>query len=481
MASELKRLTASTLKWNTIDRVSSQVIYAVVGIVLANRLSKEDFGLVGVLTVFQAFAIIFVDSGFGAALLQKKEPRQEDYSTVFWFNLAVSAAVYAILFLSAGAIARFFHDTRLVAMSRVMFLSFVVNGLAIVQTNRLMKRMQMRPVAIANVAGLMVSGLIGILMAAYGCGAWALVWQTLSLAIVKTTVLWLRGDWFPSWIFSRESLIHIRRVGLSVFSTSLLNTIFQQIYNFAIGAFYSLSLLGVYTQADKWSKMGSASISQILTSSFVPLLSRVQDNPDHFQRYVERIDRFTALILLPFMTGLAVVGPALFHTLFGTKWDEAIPLFRILMLRGIFVVLQSLCNNYLLSLGRAKAIFAMEVMKDTLTAAALLSTIWTMSLPYLVWGQFAASAMTWAGALIIVRKSCGIKIRSMLSHLAPFAAATAVMSAATLATGILIDSNAPVTLVAQVAAGAGSYILLMLLFRLPETSEALAMLSKKKL
>lgn len=138
----LKLRTARTLKWNTIDRVASQVLYAVIGVVLANVLGKEDFGLVGVLLVFQAFAILFVDSGFGAALLQKKEPTQKDYSTVFWFNLGVSVAVYMILWFCAPVIADIFQgDKRLIPLSKLMFTAFIINGLAIVQTNRLMKKM----------------------------------------------------------------------------------------------------------------------------------------------------------------------------------------------------------------------------------------------------------------------------------------------------------------------------------------------------
>ena len=149
-----------------IDRISTQVLYAVTGVVLANVLSKDDFGLVGVLLVFQAFATIFVDSGFGAALLQKKHPLERDYSTVFWFNTCMCVFIYLILYFSAPLIARAFHnDMRLIPLSRVMFLSFILNGLGIVQTNRLMKMMQVKQIALANIAGLTLSGIAGVWLA----------------------------------------------------------------------------------------------------------------------------------------------------------------------------------------------------------------------------------------------------------------------------------------------------------------------------
>lgn len=285
----LRKATARTLKWNTIDRFSSQILYAVIGIVLANVLSKEDFGLVGVILIFQAFGILFVDSGFGAALLQKKKPTEADYSTVFWFNLGVSLAVYIILFFCAPLIAAIFHNSKeLIPLSRVMFLSFILNGLGIVQTNRLMKAMNVRHIAIGNLLGLVVSGAIGIWLALAGYGAWALVWQTLALAFCKTGWLWLTGGWHPRLIFSTKSLKGIYRVGLGVFSSSMLNTVFLHIYSFVIGAFNTLAALGVYTQADKWSKMGSASLSQIVTATFVPLLSRFQDDAAEFKKRCAR-------------------------------------------------------------------------------------------------------------------------------------------------------------------------------------------------
>ena len=361
----LKQKTAGALKWNTVDRISSQVLYGVVGIVLANVISQEDFGLVGALLVFQAFAIIFSDSGFGAALLRQKTTTERDYSTVFWFNLIVSVSIYFILWFCSPLIADIFQkDERLIPLSKVMFLTFVLNALAIVQTNRLMKLMEVKMVAISNLIGQIVGGGLGIGLALGGWGAWALVWQSVCLAAVKTGILWATGGWVPRYWINLESFRKIWRIGLSVFSSSMLNTLFLTVYSFVIGAFYSLRSLGVYTQADKWSKMGSASLSQILTSSFVPLLARVQDDSSEFKRYMQRINRFTAFISFPMLAGLAIVGEPLFHTLFGNKWDEAIPLFQILCVRGILVVLVSLFGNYMLALGYGKRLFIIEVIKD---------------------------------------------------------------------------------------------------------------------
>ena len=365
----LKLKTARTLKWNTVDKLASQVLYGVVGVVLANVLSQEDFGLVGALLVFQAFAIIFADSGFGAALLRDKNPTEEDYSTVFWFNLSVSVAIYLVLLACGPLIARIFQDdVRLIPLSRVMFLTFVLNALAIVQTNRLMKRMDVRMLAISNVVAQIAGGGLGIGLALGGYGAWALVWQSVTIAGIKTAILWATGRWLPVCWIKIESLRKIWRIGLSVFSSSMLNTVFLNVYSFVIGSAYSMRSLGVYSQADKWSKMGSASLSQVLTASFVPLLSKFQDNGDDFKRYVRKINRFTAFAVFPALLGLAAIGSPLFHTLFGQKWDDAILLFQLLCVRGVFVVLISLYGNYMLSKGYGKRLFIIEVVKDSTIA-----------------------------------------------------------------------------------------------------------------
>ncbi len=470
----LKLKTARTLKWNAIDRLASQVLYGVVGIVLANVLSQEDFGLVGALLVFQAFAIIFADSGFGAALLQRKDPTEKDYSTVFWFNLIVSVGIYCILWFAAPLIADIFqHDRRLIPLSKVMFLTFVLNALAIVQTNRLMKRMDVKMIAVSNLVAQTGGGLLGIALALAGYGAWALVWQSVALAGIKTGILWATGGWFPtSWI-KIESFRKIWRIGLSVFSSSMLNTLFLTIYSFIIGAFYSLKSLGVYTQADKWSKMGSASISQVLTASFVPLLSRFQDNPDDFRRYVRRINRFGAFIVFPAMVGLAAIGESLFHTLFGSKWDASILLFQILVIRGIFVVLVSLYGNYMLAKGYGKRLFIIELIKDSAIALAIISTVFLRSVEWLVWGQLIASVVTFVIVVTMTGRAIGYRVGAMIYDLMPFASAACVMWCVCRMMSVL-TLPAPMQMMIEITVGAAAYLLIMWIGKSPELQEGTA-------
>ena len=472
--SELKLRTARTLKWNTFDRLSSQVLYAITGIVLANLLTQEEFGIVGAILVFQAFAALFVDSGFSNALIQRKAPTETDYSTVFYFNLAMSVAIYAILWFCSPLIDGLFHaGGELVPLARVMFLTFIINATAIVQTNRLMKRMDVRMIAISNAVGLIISGALGIWMAFTGWGAWAIVWQSVALAAVKSAMLWATSHWRPSAVFSFASLRSIFAVGVGVMSSSFLNILSLNIYSFIIGAYYNLASLGCYTQADKWSKMGYTSISQVVTVSFLPVLSGAQDDPARFHYLMGKTHRFTAYITLPCLVLLIVASAAIFHTLFGDKWDEAVLLFQLLAARGVFIVLTSLYNNHILAIGAPRRLVESEIVKDVLALAAIVVAV-PFGVEWLVGGQVIATAVYFVYAMWLTARTTGHRAASFLAELLPYA----VISLVSAVPAVLIARSGLITtpillLAAQVAAFAAVYIAINALLRSRVQSEVL--------
>lgn len=444
------------------------MLYAVTGVVLARLLSTEEFGLVGAVLVFQAFASLLVDSGFSYALIQRKSPSQTDYSTVLWFNIGIAFILYVLLFLCAPLIADCFQgDPRLIPLSRVMFLSFIINATAIVQTNRLMKRMDVKMVAISNSIGLVVAAVVGISLAVTGFGAWAIVWQTITLAAVKSLVLWTTERWLPSFEFSLTALRSYFGVGSRMMLTSFLNTLFLNIYSFFIGNRAGLSPLGYYTQSDKWSKMGIMSLSQVLTASFLPALSAVQDDGERFLRACSKMNRLTAYLLFPALLGLIVMAAPIFHALFGYKWDASIPLFQLLLFRGIFTVLTGLYNNFLLAKKHPKTIMWMEVLRDSVALAALIATlpyinctkpgnpVWGLEI--LLWGQILSAAVAWFVTLVLTARLLKTNIRSFLIDLLPYFGLTAAICLVLIAIGWFVIAPVP-TLILQTLAGVGLYM-----------------------
>lgn len=467
----MKAKVADTLKWNVVDKISTQALYAVTGIILARLLSPEDFGLVGAVMVFQAFASLFVDSGFSSALIQRKSPTRLDYSSVMWFNMAMAAGIYCALFICAPWIADIFKgDTRLISLSRVMFLTFIINASAIVPTNRFMKQMNVKVIAAANSAGLLAGAAVGISLAFAGFGAWAIVWQGIAVALVKSAIIWITGRWTPVLKFSWVALRSFMSVGMGVMGTSFLNTLFQNIYAFFIGNRAGLAPLGYYSQSDKWSKMGIMSLSQILTQSFLPALSEYQDDKIRFAAAVSKMNRLTSYLLFPSVCLLIVAATPIFHLLFGTKWDPSIGLFRILLLRGIFTVLAGAYNNYIVALGKSKLMVITELLRDGVAIAAIMVTLpvislsepdnITLGLEIFLWGQVAASAVTTAATLVLAAKASGCRAWQFVTDSAPYAAFATVAALGAWEMPELTGISSPAAVIAiQVTIGAGAYIL----------------------
>lgn len=435
---------------------------------LARVLSQEEFGLVGALLVFQAFASILVNSGFSFALLQRKSPTRLDYSTVLWFNITIALLAYALLYICAPLIAHLFqNDMRLVPLSRVMFLCLVFDASAIVQTNRLIKAMDVRMVAASNALGLFIGAIVGIVLALTGFGAWALVWQSVIISVMKSLILWTSSRWRPMMRFSFMALKSYFSLGSKMMLQAFLNTLFQKIYAFIIGNRVSMTSLGYYSQSDKWSTMGVASISQIFSSSFVPPLSAAQDDRERFAAMISKINRFTSYVVFPAMLGLAALATPVFHALFGAKWDPSIVLFQILLLRGIFTILCSLYNNYLLALGKGTAIVKLEVVRDTVCIIALAASFPfigletperpVLGIEILLWGQLIATVVTWAASLAVTSRLTGVGILRFFTDMLPYIAQTLLIIPVALYAGSFFTSPW-VQLLVEASAALGIYV-----------------------
>lgn len=489
MSQSLKLKTARSIKWNIVDRIGSQILYAVTGIVLARELNQDEFGLVGAALIFQAFGSLLVDSGFSSALIQRKNPTRLDYSSVMWFNLAMAVALYIILWFAAPLIAYCFdNDTRLIPISRVIFLSMIVNALSIVPANRFMKQMNVRPIALANTIALSAGAVVGIYLAIQLQDAWAIVWQTLTVAVIKTLLLWVWAHWSPLMRCSLSVLKSFMAVGSAVMLTSFLNTLFLNIYSFFVGNRAGLASLGYYTQGDKWSKMFTASISQILTSSFLPVLSSVQDDKPRFDNMMGKMNRMTAYLSFPILIGLIVMATPIFHVLFGVKWDASIILFQLLLARGIFTVMTGLYSNYLLSLGLSKMILWTEIIRDAIALVALFACLPILSdttpdnpvwgLEIMLWGQIIAAIAAWITTLIAVKRATGRSIGIFIVECVPYLAMCLVIGTAMYLIGYNIP-NPWIALPLQGLIGLSVYLIINHLLKSKIQADAIAYIKGK--
>lgn len=477
MSNNLKSKTINSLLWNTVNNVFTQLCYAVTGVVLARLLPVNDFGLIGIIMAFAAFVNIFIDGGFSTALVQKEKVTDKDYSTIFFFNLFISCVLYLILYFTAPLIAHFYKDEQLILLARVMFLNIIFLSFGLVQSSILMRNMNMKKLTIANTASLGISGALALVMAFTGCGVWALVAQTLSLSFCKSAILWIGSQWRPTLTFSKDSFRSIFAVGSNILMTSFINTFFQNIYSLIIGAWYSTRSLAYYTQADKWSKMGTMGLSQIIGFSLLPTLSSIQNDKERMQRVFGKINKTTSYLTFPAFTGLIIVAQPLFHLLFGTKWDASVVMFQLLTIKGIFFIFTSLLNNYIIAIGRTRVIFLIEVVKDITALILILITV-QISVMALIIGQVAVGIIHYLITAWATERYTSYSVGRQFKDMLPYLCISLLMGGLLLALNALI-SNEGLLLMVQIVVGGGCYALINRLMGSKIQEEVIAQITRR--
>jgi O-antigen/teichoic acid export membrane protein len=361
--------------WVAVEKFSVQAGQLVIGIVLARLLVPEDYGLIGMLSIFLAISQSFVDSGMGSGLIQKKDRTDVDFSTVFVFNFLVSAAFYMGLFFAAPLIANFYNEPRLVLLTKVITLTIIINSLAIVQRTRLIIDINFKTIAKVNAVSVFAGGMFGISFAYMGFGVWALVIQTLTRTSISVVLFWFFSKWRPSLLFSKESFRRLFGFGSKLLIAGIYAQSYKEIYNVAIGKAYSVSDLGFYTRAKGFAEMAAGTITSIMKEVTYPILSSLQDDRIRLISVYSRIIRMTAFIVFPTMAMLALLADPLIRLLLTDKWLPVVPLLQWMCFARIFYPIGVINMNILNAVGRSDLFLKVDLSKLPLLVLALVITI----------------------------------------------------------------------------------------------------------
>ena len=454
--SSLKQKTIGALLWNLLDRMGQQVLLFIVGILVANILSVEDYALVGMLAIFSAIANIIQDSGFSAALIQKKETTAEEFSSVFWFNLGMSILLYGVLMGCSPLIARFFNQPRLVELSAVIFLALPINALTIIQSTILNKQIRFKPLTQINLYSMTVSGIASLAMALTGCGVWTLALQPVILAAARATLLWSRENWRPQRIFRFAVIRSLFGFASSLLLASLINTCFLNIYSVIIGKLFPQKQLGYYTQGNKMCDMGVSLIYGSIQNATFPIFSTIQNERERLIRAYRKTIRFTAFITLPIMAGLFVTAGPVIRLLLKEEWWPSIPFFQLLCLGGCFTILTAINNNFIKVSGRSDGILKIEYYKIAFTVAVVLLT-YREDVLTMVAGLVVTRLLVYIINMIYTAHYTGYRFSMQLMDLLPYAGLSTLMTLLLLPIGGWIE-NQLLLLVTQAAAGTVIYI-----------------------
>lgn len=363
MDKSLERKAARGTAWATIDRFTTLGVVFLVNLIMARILSVSDYGLVGMITIFTNVSSVLIDGGFGNALIQKKEPTQTDYSTIFYWNFGIAAVLYAALFLCAPLIAQFFHEPELVRVTRLLALIMLFNSLIVSQVSRLRKQLAFRKLAAVNISSSVLSGALGIYLATRGLGVYSLVWMQISMCALQFLLISLIGRWHPSLTFSLSTFKKLFSYGGYLLAANVLQVFCNNFQNVIIGRRFSVSQLGLYSQAQKIDQISSYQMSQILVQVMFPVYSQLQDDGEHLRNVLAMNMRVVAYAMFPILTLLILLAEPTFSLLYGTKWIAAAPYFQILCLGGYFVTLQNINFYAVAAKGKSRTLFLWSFYK----------------------------------------------------------------------------------------------------------------------
>ena len=361
--------------WRFAERCGAQAVTLIVSIVLARILTPGDFGTVSLVMVFTTIMQVFVDSGLGTALIQKKDADDLDFSSVFYFNFAVCLILYAVMFMAAPLIAGFYNDTSLILIIRVISLTIIISGVKGIQQSYVSRNMLFKRFFFATLGGTIFSAFLGIGMAYAGCGVWSIVAQQLSNTAIDTLILWVTVKWRPKKLFSWKRLKGLLSYGWKLLISSLLDTVYNNLRNLIIGKIYTSADLAYYNQGDKFPKVIVTNINASIDSVLLPSMAGEQDHRDRVKSMTRRAIKTSTYIMAPLMMGLMFCAEPVVKLLLTDKWLPCVPYLRIFCFTYMFWPIHTANLNAIKAMGRSDLFLKLEIVKKIMGLTLLLLTM----------------------------------------------------------------------------------------------------------
>lgn len=386
MSQSLKQKTVKGVGWSFADSIANQGITFLVSLILARLITPEEYGLIGIITIFIAVFNSIVDSGFSNALIRKNDIKEIDYSTVFITNMVLSVVLFILFFFLAEPIADFFSQPLLKPLTQVMGGIVIINAFALVQRTILTKNIDFKTQTKASVISSVASGVIGIVMAFMGYGVWSLVGQQLSRAFLYTSSLWLYNHWLPRMRFSWNSFRELFGFGWKLMVSALIDTVWKEVFQIVIGKCYSAAMLGQYTRSNQFGTVFSSNLTTVIQRVSYPVLSSLQDDKPRLKEGYRRVIKITMLVTFVLMFGLAAVSKPMILVLVGDQWLMAAEFLPIICLNMVLYPLHALNLNILQVAGRSDLFLKLEIIKKCIAIIPILMGIF-INIYWMLWSS----------------------------------------------------------------------------------------------
>ncbi|STB55045.1 lipopolysaccharide biosynthesis protein [Clostridium perfringens] len=475
----LKKKTLTGLFWTFTEVISNQGIQFLIQIFLARLILPEEFGLIGMITVFIAISNSIIDSGFSNALIREKEVNQNDYSTVFYFNLITAIVIYVILYFSSPMISVFFAQPKLSLILRVLAITIIINAFGIIPRAILTRKINFKAQMIINISSSLVSGFIAIILAYKGFGIWSLVFRTIIMQFMQALMLSIVNKWRPSLVFSKNSFEKLFGFGWKLLVSGLIDTIYNNLYYMVIGKMYSASDLGYYTNAQKLRDIAATSISTAVQKVSYPVLSCMQNEEEVLKNMYKKIIKSSVYITFPVMFGLAIVARPLILILFGDNWSKSIIYFQILCLAGMLYPLHAINLNILQVKARSDLFLKLEILKKCvsiiLIAIAILSKWGVIGL---IWMQVVSSVISFFINSYYSKSIIGYSTLNQMKDILPILIITLFMGITTYFIGTFVPNYNFIKILIQISFGSIFFIVISYMFKIKEFFSILDIMKK---
>ena len=403
MGDNFKENMLGALTWSSVNIFGVQLVQLMIGIILARILMPEDFGLIGILYVFFGLSTVLIDGGFGQGLIKKTTADNKDFSTVFFLNIFLSIILYVILYFTAPLIATFFSQPDLVSLARVVFLAVLIFPFYQTQQIQLLRNLNYKKMATVNISSVAISGILAAILAVYGYGVWALVYQQLSFHFCRFILFAIYVRWKPVFTFQISTIKELFGFTLPLLGQSILNVIFNQIYFVIIGRFYPIRQVGFFTQANKYSETVNAATQNILAMGTFPSFTKIQDDKERLLRIYRRLTSSVSMLTFPLVVFLIVAAEPIIIILITEKWLSSVVLFQLLLLANIFNPQYTININILNATGASGTTLKLELIKKSLILISIIACF-SFGIQVMLVGFVVANFLAYLISMVSIKK-----------------------------------------------------------------------------
>lgn len=476
MAKTNANKVTSNFLWRFMERCGAQGVTFIVSIVLARLLDPDAYGVIALVTVFTSILQVFIDGGLGNALIQKKNADDTDFSSVFYANITVCGVLYLLMFFAAPLIASFYERPELTAVIRVLSLTLVISGVKNVQQAYVSRNLLFKRFFFATLGGTIGAAVLGIWMAYRGYGVWALVAQHLFNATVDTIILWVTVKWRPKRLFSFSRLAGLFKYGWKLLTSSLLDTVYNNLRQLIIGKMYTSEDLAFYNKGKTFPNMFVTNINTAIDSVLLPVMSAEQDDKARVKEMTRRAIKTSTYLMMPIMMGLAVCAEPLVSLILTDKWLPCVPFLQVFCFTYAFYPIHTANLNAIKAVGRSDLFLILEIIKKVIGLAAILITMW-ISVEAMAYSMIVTSILSQIINSWPNKKLLGYSYLQQLKDLAPALLLTIIMGAIVFCINFL-PLPALVSLMIQIVLGAAIYLLGSMIFKL-ESYQYILIAAKK--